>query len=80
MSDDGFIAALEITAEAFAEIKARFLATGNGDRVHGESLDMRGIVLRSEKDQEVKCYLVYQGKVVAPADVPVDESQEVTPA
>lgn len=61
---------LDVSPACYAEIRARLEAV-EYQHTFTESdgkpvIDMHGIALRSEDDQRVRCYLVFEGKVVKP--------------
>ena len=60
-------AVMDISSGAFEELKARFAAVGANILAEHEGrpvLVLGSLGLRRENDDNVKCYLVYQGKIV----------------
>lgn len=77
MSHTRTFALLDVSPEAYAEIRARLMASGHSDRVRtsgqDDVLDLSGIAVRSEDPaRDVKVYLVYRGKMLKEAAKPAE--------
>lgn len=64
------VTSLDVSAAAFAEIKKRLELCGHHERITKEGLEMEGLMLRSETDQRIKVWILFEGKKIEPRPVP----------
>jgi hypothetical protein len=75
-------AVLDVSVGCFEELKARFEACSAPvfDTYEGKEIIKFGsLALRRENDDNVKCYLVYQGKIVKTKEIELDRPEPDEP-